>query len=129
MAHALNKKGSFRRSLSRVFVYSLFVGFFCLSSFSISLPKARTVVFTDNLRINITRKAFVNSSLIRDQTIYWDPNAHRMWLDPKLNEFQRPPAMLLLTNLEYNQADQTKNLQLARNIRTKELITGVVNHP
>ena len=71
----------------------------------------------------------MNSSLIRDQTIYWDPNAHRMWLDPKLNEFQRPPAMLLLTNLEYNQADQTKNLQLARNIRTKELITGVVNHP
>jgi Exostosin family len=106
--------------------------------FDLALPGASTDATSDV----ITK---VPVSLIHDQTIHWDPEVNRMWLNPNLissaaqtNSQSRrlpvssapPPAMLLLTNVGWNQIDQEAALRdYGRRIRETELMQGVINHP
>ena len=69
------------------------------------------------------------ASLVNDKTLTWDPIMYRPWLDQNLSPGKRPPAMLMLSTIGYNQQNQTKALQMPRSIRDTELLNGVINHP
>ena len=71
----------------------------------------------------------VTASLVNDKTLSWDPIMYRPWLDRNLSPGDRPPAMLMLSTIGYNQHNQTEALQIARSIRDTELLNGVINHP
>jgi hypothetical protein len=65
-------------------------------------------------------------SPLHDQTVTWDSDIHRPWLDPSAPD---PPAMLVLTNFAWNHPNQTFGVQQYRGLRSAELYEGVVNHP
>jgi hypothetical protein len=69
----------------------------------------------------------VTPRLLHDKTLDWDPAVRRAWLDPTIPH--KPPAMLLLTNFGWNHPNQTYGKQVYRNIRTRELVNGIINHP
>jgi hypothetical protein len=64
-------------------------------------------------------------SPLHDQTLEWDV-MHRAWFDASKT---KPPAMLMLTNLGWNQPNQTLGRQIYRGLRTRDLIQGIINHP
>lgn len=72
----------------------------------------------------------VQSSLLNDKTIAWDPSVDRMWLDDTTQPGRRPPAMILLTSYGWNRLDQTDALlHFSRQTRESEFLDGIVNHP
>ncbi|KAG7346806.1 hypothetical protein IV203_005875 [Nitzschia inconspicua] len=70
-----------------------------------------------------------NTSLVHDETLPWDPSVYRKWIAYENGHGEKPPAMLLLTNLGWNQKNQTLGKQIPRRIRNKEFMIGIINHP
>ena len=75
-------------------------------------------------------------SLIHDKTLRRDPQVERLWLmqdqesDPDLSTIDEPPVQILLTNIGWNQPNQTYALQHhPRGFRETYLMEGVVNNP
>lgn len=66
-------------------------------------------------------------SPLRDKTLYYDPDVERLWLMDSLKE--KPPAMLLMTSIGWNNENLTWGLEKYRGLRTRELVQGVINHP
>jgi hypothetical protein len=75
---------------------------------------------------NQSYRRYTTKSPLYDQTIDWDADLHRPWLDKSAPD---PPAMLLLTTFGWNQPNQTAGLELYRGYRTREFLDGIVNHP
>ena len=77
--------------------------------------------------------------LINDLTLDWNETMHRPWLaisnqvdnttKQQFNTAEHPPYMILLTNVGWNQPNQTNGLTFPRSIRERELYQGLVNHP
>ncbi|KAG7364559.1 exostosin family protein [Nitzschia inconspicua] len=70
-----------------------------------------------------------NTSLVHDETLPWDPSVYRKWIAYENGHGEKPPAMLVLTNLGWNQKNQTLGKQIPRHIRNKEFMIGIINHP
>ena len=75
----------------------------------------------------------VNNQLMQqlhDKTISWSSNVTRLWLGTRSNSKRRPPAQLLLTTYGWNHPDQQSiGLSFSRSIRSRDLVTGAINHP
>jgi len=67
--------------------------------------------------------------LINDPTLFWNKTMYRPWLDPNLSEDKRPPYMLLLTTVGWNQRSLLEGLKFARHKFETEFYTALVNHP
>jgi hypothetical protein len=69
-----------------------------------------------------------SESPLNDQTVYWDTEMFRPWLQSTTNQDDYPPAMLLITNYAWNHPNQSYAIQQYRGIRSAELYEGIVNH-
>lgn len=67
----------------------------------------------------------VSANPLNDQTIAWNTTMSRPWLD---DSAEKPPAMILLTNVGWNHPNQTFGIRQYRGLRTVELVEGIVNH-
>lgn len=76
----------------------------------------------------LSRDAFLRrkQSPLNDQTLNYNHTVRRAWLDSALPD---PPAMILLTDLAWNQENQTMGKSIYRGARTRELYEGIINHP
>lgn len=80
-------------------------------------------------RSKVGENTIVNwRSLLNDQTLDWDATVNREWLSLR-SKSNPPPAMLLLTTYGWNHHNQTFGRDVFRNIRSRELVNGVINHP
>jgi hypothetical protein len=64
-------------------------------------------------------------SPLHDKTLPWNGSIRRLWLDPA---GRKPPAMLLLTNIGWNQENQTLGSQEYRGMRARQFMDGIINH-
>jgi hypothetical protein len=87
--------------------------------------RRRTIHHSSESRVTHAGAVIAKSSL-NDQTLDWDPTVNRAWLNQKTKS---PPAMLLLTSYGWNHENRTFGREVFRNIRTRELVNGVINHP
>lgn len=74
----------------------------------------------------VKKKIISHRKLLNDQTLDWDGTVYRPWLE---DTSETPPAMLLFTQFGWNQPNQTQGLDVYRNVRTRELANGIINHP
>jgi hypothetical protein len=71
------------------------------------------------------------ASPLNDQTLFYNHTVRRAWIDDSWlgGIGEKPPAMLLLTDLAWNQPNQTMGKTIYRGARTRELYEGIINHP
>jgi hypothetical protein len=70
-----------------------------------------------------------DNNTLHDKTIRWSRSLNRIWLNKHVNETDRPPAQILVTNFGWNHPIPEEGLKHARTTRSTNLIEGVINHP
>lgn len=84
----------------------------------------------NNLTLAPAEFLFPESPLY-DKTLPWDSNVNRLWMTTSaasLDSELPPPAMILLTSIGWNQANQSEGSKIYRGMRLRQLMDGVINH-
>jgi hypothetical protein len=91
------------------------------------LDEIQQIYESNNARNNLTLDAaefFFPDSPLHDKTLPWDSSVLRVW-QPSLSGAKSPSAMMLLTNIGWNQSAGSK---IYRGMRLRQLADGIINH-